>query len=121
MIINSDLLAAQLSAAFKIMEVTADESDLERPRVTINFGDKPQEAHWEYDFTLTLRDLFVQEQPMPTDLVKDFYSRQVLKWVRGSMRPLDNFIPGPYNGVITLTPHGDGFVASVTINFYSEF
>jgi hypothetical protein len=121
MIINADVLKAQLSAAFRIMEVTADEPDIERPSVTICFGPKPQDTHWEYDFTLSLKDTFRQDQAMPTDLVKDFYSRQVVKWVRGSMRPLDNYLPGPYNGVITLTPQGDGFIATIALNYYSEF
>jgi hypothetical protein len=119
--IDTERLKAQLSAAFEMMEVTQHLPELERPDVSIHFGAKPQDLNGEYDFTQSLRDKFVQEQPMPTDMVKAFYARQLVKWVRGSMRLLDNYLPGPYNGVITLTPHGDGFVASVQVNYYSEF
>jgi hypothetical protein len=119
--IDTERLKAQLSAAFEMMEVTQHLPELERPDVSIHFGAKPQATHLEYYFTLSLRDKFVQEQPMPTDMVKGFYARQVVKWVRGAMRLLDNFTPGPYNGVVTLTPQGAGFIATIAVDYYSEF
>jgi hypothetical protein len=130
MLIDSDVLKAQLSAAFRIMEVTADEPDVLRPSVTINFGPTPPESWrletptvWEYDFTLTLRDTFKCPFVVSArDATQNGYIVvKMVSWLRTSLEPLDNYLPGPYNGAITITPHGVGFVASVQVNYHSEF